>query len=101
MAEHMEIDVEQVVGSAEEALMLLIPFWLRGRAWLTGRMSPEEAREDARMLAGAVPYRVREWTDYDIPQEAAETLLQAEAQAMARMATMVASDTNGGHDAVA
>jgi hypothetical protein len=59
-------------------------------------MSPESVQTDARLLAGALPHIVREWSRRGLPREVADALLRAEL----RTITMAAADPTGDHDEV-
>jgi transcriptional regulator with XRE-family HTH domain len=96
MDQRMLIDLGAATGWAEAVLLLMIPFWLQARHYLALKMSPKSVQTDARLLAGALPHIVREWSRRGIPSEVADALLRAELRAI----TMAAADPTVDHDQV-
>jgi transcriptional regulator with XRE-family HTH domain len=96
MDQGMLIDLAAATGWAEAVLLLMIPFWLQARHYLASELSPEDVHNDARLLAGALPHIVREWSRRGMPPEVADALLRAELRAI----TMAAADPTGGHEQV-
>jgi transcriptional regulator with XRE-family HTH domain len=86
----------QLQDWAEEALVLLIPFWLRLRQLDTAAAPRADAQQAALNLSGAMPWRIQELKSRGMPPDVAEALLRAEVRAI----TMGAADPNGGHDAI-
>jgi len=94
MGQGMFIDLAAATGWAEAVLLLMIPFWLQARRYLASEMSPEGVQDDARLLAGALPHIVREWSRQGMPPEVADALLRAELRAI----TMAPADPTGSHE---
>jgi transcriptional regulator with XRE-family HTH domain len=96
LEESLGANSSELRHSAEEALVLLIPLWLRLRQRETETEQKPMAQQNALMLSSAMLYRIREWEGRGMPPNVAEALLRAEVRAI----NMGAADPNGGHDAL-
>lgn len=85
-----------IQGWAEEAIVFLIPLWLRLRQLESESVPKVDAQHDALIMSHALQYRIREWESRGVPSDVAEALLRAQIRAI----NMAAADANGDHDLI-